>query len=340
METPVDFLDSNFSFEMPLTFEEQTQISEEQYNLQLQLFDRMMLILKQNATEIQFKIVKLIQNDPYITQVEIAKEMGQVNQSSVVKSLRGNVSYMPDKTHGKRYGGTAKKWANLIINDEPCRKLAHQLHILDEPSLYLNLLRSFFPNLQDYLTWIQTPPTFNSSDPNTCLTIYNLRKDKKRYADIGKSFNISNKTIFNCLRRAQKYFNLPPLTKTSTKHTPLTTMERHTIYQLRLDGMSYPKIGKLFGYHRSEMHRIANEVAKELNQTLPHYKVIHTKLSSQERRTIYHLREDGMSLKDIAAMFDVSQYHVSEVVSTVAKQYNLPVLRFWSKKSFNNLGNS
>src|SRR5271166_5346807 len=92
IETPVNFMDSNFSFNLPLTYEQQEPISELHENLQSALFERMMELLNQNATARQLQVINLYKNNSDITQTEIANILG-TNQSSTVKTLRGNPLY-------------------------------------------------------------------------------------------------------------------------------------------------------------------------------------------------------------------------------------------------------
>lgn len=62
------------------------------------------------------------------TQMEIAK-MLNVNQSSITKSLNGNVDYKNGK---KIYGGARKKIRKIIESDEAIKEILGKIHDLDE----------------------------------------------------------------------------------------------------------------------------------------------------------------------------------------------------------------
>jgi len=64
------------------------------------------------------------------TQIEIAKELG-VNQSSITKSLNGNVDYK----NGKRsYGGSLKRIKKLIDQDEKIQEILKKIAELKDES--------------------------------------------------------------------------------------------------------------------------------------------------------------------------------------------------------------
>lgn len=58
------------------------------------------------------------------TQMEIAKKL-KVNQSSITKSLNGNVDYKNGK---KVYGGARKKIKKIIENDEKIRSILYKIN--------------------------------------------------------------------------------------------------------------------------------------------------------------------------------------------------------------------
>jgi predicted transcriptional regulator len=62
------------------------------------------------------------------TQMEIAK-MLDVNQSSITKSLNGNVDYKNGK---KVYGGARKKIRKIIESDEKIKSLLKQMNEIRE----------------------------------------------------------------------------------------------------------------------------------------------------------------------------------------------------------------
>lgn len=81
-------------------------------------------------TERQATIIKLVNENK--TQVEIAKILG-VNQSSITKSLNGNVDYSEkdegDKSGGKKrsYGGTLKKIKKIVENDPEIKEILRKI---------------------------------------------------------------------------------------------------------------------------------------------------------------------------------------------------------------------
>lgn len=90
--------------------------SQEFNTLNDQLASRICDLMSSGLTVKQREVVKLTL-DGY-TQMEIAKMLGR-NQSSVVKSLQGNVDYGKDsKFKGKHYGGTFKKMIAKIKEDQ------------------------------------------------------------------------------------------------------------------------------------------------------------------------------------------------------------------------------
>lgn len=72
-------------------------------------------------TKRQREVIKLY-SDGY-TQMEIAK-MLNVNQSSITKSLNGNVDY---KNGRKIYGGARKKLKKIIENDEKVKDILRRM---------------------------------------------------------------------------------------------------------------------------------------------------------------------------------------------------------------------
>jgi len=78
-------------------------------------------IVETLLTDRQKQVIKLYA-DGY-TQMEIAK-MLNVNQSSITKSLNGNVDYKNGK---KVYGGARKKIRKIIENDERIREILKKI---------------------------------------------------------------------------------------------------------------------------------------------------------------------------------------------------------------------
>jgi len=87
--------------------------NEEILELQDQLKAAFWRLVDTGLTKRQAEVVKLYSQGR--TQTEIAKLLS-VNQSSITKSLNGNVSY-EDKTHKKSYGGSLKKLKKLAQKD-------------------------------------------------------------------------------------------------------------------------------------------------------------------------------------------------------------------------------
>jgi len=79
------------------------------------------------CTERQFEIMKMVSSG--MTQTEIADKLG-VNQSSVTKSLNGNVDY----THGtnKVYGGLVKKMKKHVENHQRIQEILERMESLRE----------------------------------------------------------------------------------------------------------------------------------------------------------------------------------------------------------------
>ena len=87
---------------------------------------RIFQLAKQSFTKRQYEIFDLYLQGK--TQMEIAKIL-DVNQSSITKGLMGNVDY---NHKGKRYGGMAKRLANLIVRDNVLRNILKEMKILME----------------------------------------------------------------------------------------------------------------------------------------------------------------------------------------------------------------
>jgi predicted transcriptional regulator len=78
-------------------------------------------IVDELLTERQREVIRLYA-DGY-TQMEIAKLLN-VNQSSITKSLNGNVDYKNGK---KIYGGARKKMKKIIENDKEIREILRKI---------------------------------------------------------------------------------------------------------------------------------------------------------------------------------------------------------------------
>lgn len=95
-------------------------------DLEDQLKTEFWRIVNELLTDRQREVIKLYA-DGY-TQMEIAKILN-VNQSSITKSLNGNVDYK----HKRRiYGGATKKIKKIIDNDENIKSILSQIRDLRE----------------------------------------------------------------------------------------------------------------------------------------------------------------------------------------------------------------
>jgi predicted transcriptional regulator len=102
------------------------QYNEELLDLEDQLKKEFWRVINTLLTPRQREVIKLY-SDGY-TQMEIAK-MLNVNQSSITKSLNGNVDYK----NGKRvYGGAKKKIKKIIENDEKIKEILGKMSELRE----------------------------------------------------------------------------------------------------------------------------------------------------------------------------------------------------------------
>jgi|SRR6185436_1304839 len=97
------------------------QYSEDLMNLEDQLKKEFWRVVETLLTPRQKEVIKLYA-DGY-TQMEIAK-MLNVNQSSITKSLNGNVDYKNGK---KIYGGARKKIRKIIENDDKIKEILKKM---------------------------------------------------------------------------------------------------------------------------------------------------------------------------------------------------------------------
>jgi len=97
------------------------EYNEELIELEEQLKKEFWRVVDTLLTSRQREVIRLYA-DGY-TQMEIAK-MLNVNQSSITKSLNGNVDYKNGK---KIYGGARKKIRKIIENDEKIKDILHKM---------------------------------------------------------------------------------------------------------------------------------------------------------------------------------------------------------------------
>jgi len=102
------------------------EYNEDLMNLEEQLKHEFWRVVDTLLTPRQREVIRLYA-DGY-TQMEIAK-MLDVNQSSITKSLNGNVDYKNGK---KIYGGARKKIRKIIENDEKIKDILLQMRDLRE----------------------------------------------------------------------------------------------------------------------------------------------------------------------------------------------------------------
>lgn len=89
--------------------------------------ERFYVLLKENATDLQYRIFTMLASG--MSQVEVAKVM-KCNQSGITKCIRGNSDYSYKKTTGKPryYGGLIKKMKRVISKDEIMQDLLTELN--------------------------------------------------------------------------------------------------------------------------------------------------------------------------------------------------------------------
>lgn len=128
-------LESVCSNEMMETFSNEDSIynrlnpfayNEELLNLEDQLKEEFWRLVDDLLTPRQKAVLKLA-SEGY-TQMEIAKKL-KVNQSSITKSLNGNVDY---KNGRKTYGGSKRKILKLIENDEKIKEILAKMSEIRE----------------------------------------------------------------------------------------------------------------------------------------------------------------------------------------------------------------
>lgn len=102
------------------------EYNEDLIELEEQLNKEFWRIVDNLLTERQRQVIRLYA-DGY-TQMEIAK-MLNVNQSSITKSLNGNVDYKNGK---KIYGGARKKIRKIVENDEKIKEILAKMRAIRE----------------------------------------------------------------------------------------------------------------------------------------------------------------------------------------------------------------
>ncbi len=121
--------DNSYSLEHrlnPYDYDEQV------LELQDQLIKRIMKMLPEVLTERQYQVLTLSMEG--FTQMEIAAKLG-VNQSSITKSLNGNVDYQRDPNGNVAYGGLWKKLRKACANDPDIQDLLNRINELRQERL-------------------------------------------------------------------------------------------------------------------------------------------------------------------------------------------------------------
>lgn len=132
LEEPVDsgtiteFADLYNAGEVSLTAGQK----EELFNLQDRLKEEFWRLVEEELTERQRDVLKM--RSVGMTQVAIAKRLN-VNQSSIVKSLSGNIDYRLETINGvvikkkKYYGGAFKKLKRLVSTDNIIQEILQKI---------------------------------------------------------------------------------------------------------------------------------------------------------------------------------------------------------------------
>jgi DNA-binding CsgD family transcriptional regulator len=106
--------------------------NEEVLDLEIKLRDRFWIVAKDNLTERQFDVLKMTASGS--TQTEVALKLN-VNQSSITKSLHGNVDYKnlkEKKNNSKSYGGSIQKLQKILAQDEETQKILTKIRDIQD----------------------------------------------------------------------------------------------------------------------------------------------------------------------------------------------------------------
>ena len=129
-------LESCFSNEMLEAFSNEDSIyfklnpfhyDEDVMDLEDQLKAEFWRVIKTQLTARQCEVLEMSASGA--TQMEIAKKLN-VNQSSITKSINGNVDY---KNGRRTYGGAKRKLIKIIESDEKIKELFEKLKEMREP---------------------------------------------------------------------------------------------------------------------------------------------------------------------------------------------------------------
>lgn len=97
--------------------------------LQERLKEKFWEVVDKVLTSRQAEVIKMYCNNS--TQMEIAKKLG-VNQSSITKSIHGNVDYKKGK---RTYGGALKKIEKSIMQDQEVKDILKRIMELREEKI-------------------------------------------------------------------------------------------------------------------------------------------------------------------------------------------------------------
>jgi hypothetical protein len=125
-------------------------LSEEYYKLEEEAYARLREVAWSILTKHQREVLELTYLG--LTQKEIAKELS-CHQSSIHKTIHGN----PATATSKKHGGSSKKIAKALLQDEPFRLLIFQISQLEVSSFLLGTIRHLFPTDQDFQKWLDPP---------------------------------------------------------------------------------------------------------------------------------------------------------------------------------------
>lgn len=188
---------------------------EELLQLDDQLQDMLMKLVELSLTPRQYEI--LIMYTSGMTQMEIADKLG-VNQSSITKSLNGNIDYRANK---KVYGGIKNKMIRLIKKNEDIKPLMKQIHKVWEPGSvklpFYQTFKNILGNETDFETWLN-PPNLTDYErllrgekssatqltPEQLLTICRRRKKGARKRDLQSQYGVTAYRLNQILAMEQK----------------------------------------------------------------------------------------------------------------------------------------
>jgi hypothetical protein len=141
-------LESAFSHDQLSSFSNESGLSnrlnpweynDELIDLQEKLKERLWEIVEEELTDRQKEVLKLTAKG--LKQQEIAAKLF-INQSSIAKSLAGNVDYgvkegddtkaSNKKQKKNAYGGSIRKLQKLVLEDITCKSIIERMHLIRE----------------------------------------------------------------------------------------------------------------------------------------------------------------------------------------------------------------